>query len=107
MREFDCPCCMCVKLDPAVLIKLQAIRNEVRRPIYILSGYRCPSYNARIGGARNSYHMRGQAADFVIYGYSVDQLRQLALKHGFTGIGRYYRGGFLHADTGPRREWTG
>ena len=34
-------------------------------PILISSGYRSPALNAAIGGARNSQHMLGQAADFT------------------------------------------
>ena len=34
--------------------------------IYITSGYRCPKHNRKVGGARNSTHMRGLACDFVV-----------------------------------------
>lgn len=34
-------------------------------PIRVTSGYRCPSLNALIGGAKNSQHMMGEAADVV------------------------------------------
>ena len=44
---------------------LQVLRDELDRPIRIISGYRSPKYNRRIGGARRSQHMTGSAADFV------------------------------------------
>lgn len=34
-------------------------------PIRITSGYRCPALNTAIGGAENSQHIRGQAADII------------------------------------------
>lgn len=34
-------------------------------PIHIDSGYRCPELNKAVGGATNSAHMKGYAADFV------------------------------------------
>ncbi len=35
-------------------------------PILISSGYRCERVNRLVGGARNSQHLRGEAADIVI-----------------------------------------
>jgi zinc D-Ala-D-Ala carboxypeptidase len=51
-----------------------ALLEEVRallggRPIRITSGYRCPELNAAVGGAANSAHTRGQAADFIAPDY--------------------------------------
>jgi len=34
-------------------------------PIYISSGFRCPELNAAVGGAINSQHMKGEAADLI------------------------------------------
>ena len=42
-------------LDPA--------RDLLGMPIFVNSGYRCPKLNKAVGGARNSYHMKGRAAD--------------------------------------------
>jgi zinc D-Ala-D-Ala carboxypeptidase len=35
------------------------------RPIHVNSGYRCPALNTAIGGAGNSMHVRGLAADIL------------------------------------------
>lgn len=42
---------------------LQPIRDEWGEPIIVTSGYRCPKLNVAIGGAKNSDHMFGAAAD--------------------------------------------
>lgn len=58
---------------PEVQKNLQALLDNVLNPIAakyptpysINSGYRCPALNAAVGGAKNSQHMRGQAADIT------------------------------------------
>ena len=42
---------------------LQPIRDAWGKPIKVTSGYRCPRLNTMVGGARNSQHVLGQAAD--------------------------------------------
>lgn len=45
---------------------LEAVRVRLGcAPIIVTSGYRCPALNAAIGGAKNSQHMRGEAADII------------------------------------------
>lgn len=44
---------------------LEEVRTIINRPIVITSGYRSPKLNERIGGAKNSAHMRGLAADII------------------------------------------
>jgi hypothetical protein len=44
---------------------LQPLRDALGTPLRINSGYRCPSLNKAIGGASNSQHMTGQAADVI------------------------------------------
>ena len=46
---------------------LEPIRAEFG-PFSPTSGYRCPELNVAVGGATNSQHMAGQAADIVIPG---------------------------------------
>jgi len=42
---------------------LQDIRDLINAPLIVTSGYRCPELNERIGGSKNSAHMKGFAAD--------------------------------------------
>lgn len=44
---------------------LEPIRQRYGFPIYISSGYRCPELNNLVGGAKNSQHLTGDAADIV------------------------------------------
>ena len=49
---------------------LEPIRDMVCTPIIITSGYRSPQVNKIVGGADNSQHMLGCAADFHVQGYN-------------------------------------
>ena len=45
---------------------LDPLRARYGRPIYVTSGYRCRRLNDAVGGAYNSQHMLGQAADITV-----------------------------------------
>lgn len=45
---------------------LQPLRDELGVPIHVSSGYRCKRVNDKIGGAKTSQHVKGQAADIQI-----------------------------------------
>jgi uncharacterized protein YcbK (DUF882 family) len=62
-------------------VTLEPLRDIVKRPIQILSGYRCPELNTGIGGASNSQHLEGKAADIVVPQMSVDELFEIASKY--------------------------
>lgn len=49
---------------------LQPLRDEIKSPIVVSSGYRPPALNRLIGGSETSAHMEGRAADFTVINYS-------------------------------------
>jgi zinc D-Ala-D-Ala carboxypeptidase len=49
-------------------ILLEPIRTLLGVPLHIDSGYRTTAVNAAIGGAKDSAHLEGRAADFVPIG---------------------------------------
>lgn len=64
--------------SPAVIANLQNLCNNLLEPlrervgpIRITSGYRSSLVNSRVGGASNSQHLYGEAADIVVPGMSV------------------------------------
>lgn len=110
-HEFACRgehCCNhTVKVDMRLVFALQAFRDRLggQHKLDITSGYRCPVRNKAEGGAPNSYHLRGQAADVLCpAGLSLDQFYELADQSGFFGGIIIYSGpDRLHLDIRPRR----
>ncbi|NMB81968.1 MAG: peptidase M15, partial [Ignavibacteria bacterium] len=39
--------------------ELQKLRDYYNKPIIVTSGWRTPEHNKEVGGATNSYHLRG------------------------------------------------
>ncbi|MBC7320690.1 DUF882 domain-containing protein [bacterium] len=105
LREFSCKCCGAVKIDSELVQRLQILRDRIKRPIIITSGYRCPKHNKEVGGNDNSYHTKGLAVDIVVKDYGLDELETLARAVGFRGIGVYRIKNFIHLDLGPDRRW--
>jgi len=97
--EFKCPCCGKVKILGALVSKLQELRDIINKPIIITSGYRCPSYNKKIGGYVNSPHLLGEAADIQIKGLSTVTIAMIASKIKNIRIGLYPR--HVHIDIHP------
>jgi len=98
LKEFACKCCQKVYLHSDLVDKLQRIRDHYGRPLIIVSGYRCPRHNRRVGGARRSYHLRGKAADIKIPGLPLESLAHFCALVGFKGVKAYYYRGFVHVD---------
>ncbi len=123
LDEFICKCGCGVPSefkdeDQEIIANLKRLANEVleplrtalgNSPLMITSGYRCPRYNRRVGGAKNSFHLKGLAADVVSKHKSPAEVHRVALqlqKAGkIGGVGLYK--GFTHVDLGPKRTWRG
>jgi len=91
---------------------LQILRDHIGKPITVISGYRSPKYNRKIGGARRSQHMLAKAADIIIKGMTPDEvkaeivnlIKEGKIKTG--GIGLYTH--FTHYDIrGRNSRWYG
>ncbi|MBK0328426.1 DUF882 domain-containing protein [Rhodobacteraceae bacterium F11138] len=85
---------------------------DINEPYMMLSGYRSPQTNAMLrrrsrGVAKNSLHMRGQAADLRLSSRSVNQMAKAAMACRAGGVGRYSRSNFVHMDCGDVRSWGG
>lgn len=82
--------------------RLQAVRDTLGgKAITITSGWRSERVNTAVGGARNSYHKTGQAADIEIAGMSPSRVQEW-LKGWAGGLG--LTATFTHVDIGPDRQ---
>lgn len=92
-------------IDPASLDKLQALRTLLGVPLVVLSAYRSPEHNRRVGGKKQSQHLLARAYDISMANHDPAAFEAAARSVGFTGFGSYPHQNFMHIDTGPARQW--
>jgi len=81
-----------------LMYKLEALRKKAgNAPMTINSGFRSIAHNSAVGGASNSQHLYGIAADVAVSGKTPGQIRELAKTCGFSGIITYDT--FNHLDS--------
>lgn len=56
-----------------LIVALNKLRTAYGKPMYVTSGYRPPSVNTAVGGAKKSSHMSCQACDFADSDGSLDE----------------------------------
>ena len=100
--ELACSHCGELMIDTEALDKLQYQRRTEGRAKTINSAYRCPIWNAMVGGAPLSQHKFAKAFDQRKDAPGAE-MEASAIMAGFTGIGRYRT--FIHTDTGRKRSW--
>lgn len=94
-------------LKPQLVSMLKTMERHFRRPVMVTSGYRSPSYNRKVNGARKSLHMICAAADIQIDGVSKWEVARFARSMpGRGGVGTYCHTTSVHVDVGPERDWN-
>ena len=53
-------------VDTELLRILENVRNHFDEPVTITSACRCMAHNESVGGAHNSQHTKGRAADIIV-----------------------------------------
>ena len=95
--EFACGCgCGFDAVSEDLVTRLQILRNELGTPIKVISGCRCPTRNAYVGGKQDSEHLRGEGAD-IECATSADRHRMKVVIYSrrlFNRVGN--SSGFLH-----------
>jgi len=91
---------------------LQVLREHLGKPIRVISGYRPPAYNTKIGGAKRSQHLSAKAADIKVSGMAPAEVHAVVIKlikagkMRQGGVGKYST--FVHYDTrGTAARWSG
>ena len=103
-----------VSMDLRNLDTLSAIHAmlETKEPFHLISGYRTVATNSMLRRrnskvAKNSFHIKGMAADIRVSGKSIKTISSAARSCRSGGVGRYYRSNFVHVDCGDLRTWVG
>lgn len=100
-----------IKIDDAVIIFAQQIRDHFKKPLTITCGYRTVAYNEALirkgyKASRNSQHLVGKALDIEVKGVSPATLYKYAdsLIGSKGGVGIYSWG--CHIDSrGYKSRW--
>ena len=89
------------EMEQSFLDRLEALREEYGKPIYLSSAFRDKTHPAEAKKDKVGYHGLGRAVDLLV-GYDGYRLLELAIKHGFKGLGCSFRGSvgsrYLHVD---------
>ena len=111
ITEFDSPDEMGSgrNMKQEMLDKIDLVRSKFDRAIHINSGYRTKEHNKKVGGKKNSYHLKGLAVDIhCINSRERYDLINCLLDVGFTRIG--IGNTFIHVDMDPDKDpdvmWT-
>jgi uncharacterized protein YcbK (DUF882 family) len=95
-----------------VLHTMLAKLGKTDSAVNILSAYRTQETNDMLresgttNAALHSQHIEAKALDLRVPGVSAGILRDAALSLSAGGVGYYPKGGFVHVDVGPVRQWT-
>ena len=93
-------------LNPKMAQKLLALQQAWGAPLQLNSTFRSKTKNAKVGGAKRSQHLHGNAVDISVKGWSNEDrkaLISLASSMGIGGIGVYTNA--IHVDIAARRAW--
>ena len=106
-EELDCPCCGAYVPNVALLVVLEDVRNHFGVMVRFNSSTRCDKHNAKVGGAKHSQHLLGNAADIVVFDVEPKEVYEYLNNTPYSdliGLGRY--NSFTHIDVrGTRARW--
>jgi len=85
-RALRCRCCGKSGLDPRFERLIDRLQHAWPAELRFTSGVRCPAHNARVGGVKNSRHLRGQAADAAMPARFQRVFCALARRLGFRRV---------------------
>lgn len=99
-EEFACKCgCGYDTPNPELIRMLQDARDLYGKSMIINSGCRCIKHNRTVGGATNSAHIAGNAADILTpTGADRYLIIKALIQAGFKRLGINFNKKFIHVD---------
>ena len=108
VKEFACKDnSQVVFIDDYLVCILDILRNQIGKPVHINSGYRTPTRNKAVNGAKYSYHMRGMAADIRVNGMSAKEVANKLNKIVPAECGIIVYSTWVHIDTRRKKYRKG
>ena len=105
--RFKCRCCGKFIHNQHLINELEIVRAVWGKPIHIISGTRCHAYNEQVGGAKESRHLTGEAADIKVEDIDPYEVYHTLCKlhPDRYGIGCYHT--FTHFDVRDQKaRWS-
>ena len=115
LEEFNCKDGSTMPNDVMINIiklakNLQVLRDAIGKTITINSAYRSTDYNKKIGGVKDSQHLKGNASDITVKGMTPKEVAKII--EGLIASGKMQQGGigiypnFTHYDIrGVKARW--
>lgn len=105
-RETVCKCGCGLNITTTFMNLLNDLREEFGKPIIVLSGARCAEHNAKVGGAKQSAHIEGRAADL----HKTDALLAFCSEANLEKFGLFmedprYTSDWIHLADRPYPSW--
>lgn len=108
VKEFACKDgSAIIFIDYYMVCILEQVRRKINKPIIITSGYRTPAHNAKVGGAKYSYHMRGMAVDIRVDGMTPKELAKVINSTVPDECGIIVYDNWVHFDTRNKKYRKG
>lgn len=106
MEQYEPPAVVVKNLEQLCIKILQPLRDALKYPIHVNSGYRCPRTNTSIKGAAKSQHLTGHAADIEDFKNGNEFLLRkiVELKLPFDQIINEFGYKWVHVSFDPKRN---
>jgi hypothetical protein len=98
-EELECRCCGKLNMDTEFIVRLQAFRYLLKKPLTVTCASRCKKHNKEVGGENTSCHIcegkKSTAAD--VTNSNCAEIYNLATKSGLFNEIIYYKAkNFVH-----------
>lgn len=106
-KELACRCCGKFNIDNDFLIKLQAFRLILNKPLTVNCACRCKKHNKEVGGVNTSLHecesKKASAVD-VTNSNTYDIYNAACLSGAFNEVIWYKKENFVHLGCDPNQK---
>ena len=94
-------------MDTRILNIIQTLRDILGVQIVVNSGFRTEEYNKKVGGAKDSLHLKGMAIDFTLNSEGIAKyniLNVVSILHLLMKKNRVYDAGGIEVDIHPEKK---
>lgn len=91
-KELACKHCGGEGITSEMMDILQSIRDELKQPIFISSGYRCSKHPVEQEKDKPGEHCHGMAVDIIAHGDRALRIIKMAQERGVKRIGLHQKG---------------